>query len=138
VDIRPGSKVAIVADLNEPLPIESESYDGVFSQFLLEHLRLPKLRGFLSELHRILKPGGIAVIITANLLEQAKVLVERESGMTTLFTWFLAAILTILRITIIVVSPPNMPLSCSERLDSTVLPSTSTPWPRRYGAGQQI
>lgn len=78
VDVRPGPKVDLIADLNEPLPIESESYDGVLGQFLLEHLRLPKLRGFISEVHRILKPGGTAVIITANLVEQAKVLIERE------------------------------------------------------------
>lgn len=78
VDIRAGSTVDIVGDLNEPLPIESESYDGVFSQFLMEHLRLSKVRGFISEVYRILKPGGIAVIITANLLEQAKALIERE------------------------------------------------------------
>lgn len=78
VDIRPGPKISLVADLNEPLPIESESYDGVFSQFLMEHLRLPKLRGFLSEVHRILKPGGIFVAITANLLEQCRVIVERD------------------------------------------------------------
>lgn len=78
VDIRPGPKTSIVADLNEPLPIESESYDGVFSQFLMEHLHLSKVRGFISEVHRILKPSGIAVVITANLLEQAKILIERE------------------------------------------------------------
>jgi len=78
VDVCPSPKVTIVADLNQPLPIDSESYDGVFSQFLLEHLRPPKLSGFLSEVHRILKSGGVAVIITANLLEQAKALVERE------------------------------------------------------------
>lgn len=78
LDVRSGPKVTLVADLNEPLPVESESYDGVFSQFLLEHLRLPKLRGFLSEVHRILKPNGTGVIICANLLEQAKVLIERE------------------------------------------------------------
>lgn len=78
VDMRPGPKVTLVADLNEPLPIESESYDGVFSKFLLEHIRLPKLRGFISEIHRILKPEGIAVIVTSNLLEMARVLTERE------------------------------------------------------------
>lgn len=78
VDIRPGPKTTIVADLNEPLPIETESYDGVFSQFLMEHLYLSKVRGFISEVHRILKPGGVAVVITANLLEQAKALIERE------------------------------------------------------------
>lgn len=78
VDVRPGPKVTLVADLNEALPVESESYDGVFSQFLLEHLRLPKLRGFLSEVHRILKPSGIVVITTANLLEQCRIIVERD------------------------------------------------------------
>lgn len=78
VDLRPGPMVDTVADLNEPLPLDSDSYDGVFSQFLLEHLRLSKLRGFLVEMHRILKPGGVAVVITANLLEQANILIERE------------------------------------------------------------
>lgn len=78
VDIRKGPGVDIVADLNGPLPIESESYQGIFCQFLLEHLRLTKLRGFISEIHRILEPEGVAVIITANLLEQAKILIEKE------------------------------------------------------------
>ena len=78
VDVRPGPKVDITADLNERLPFDSDQFDGIFSQFLLEHLRLPKLRGFLSEVYRILKPNGLAVIICANLLEQARVLIERE------------------------------------------------------------
>jgi len=70
--------VDIVADLEEPLPIEDESYNGVFSRYLMEHLRLTKVRGFLSEVYRILRPEGIAVIVTANLLEQAKRLIEVE------------------------------------------------------------
>lgn len=86
LDVREGPGVDIVADLNEPLPIDSESYDGVFSQFLMEHLRLSKVRGFISEIHRILKPGGTAVIITANLLEQAKALIEREEWNDDLIT----------------------------------------------------
>ncbi|GAI47982.1 unnamed protein product, partial [marine sediment metagenome] len=69
-----------MADLEEPLPLESESYDGVFSKFVLEHLRIAKVRRFISEVHRILKPGGIAVVITANLLEQARVLIERDES----------------------------------------------------------
>lgn len=79
LDIRAGPGVDIVHDANEPLPIENESYEGCFSQFLMEHLHLSKVRGFISEIHRILKPGGIAYIITANLLEQAKLLVEKEN-----------------------------------------------------------
>lgn len=78
VDCQQLPTVDIVADLEEPLPMENDSYDGVFSQFLMEHLRLTRVRGFISEVYRILKPEGIAVIITANLLEQAKWLVEKE------------------------------------------------------------
>lgn len=78
VDLRDGPKVDIITDLNEPLPLESDYYDRVFSQFLMEHLKLSKVRGFISEVHRILKPGGMAVIITSNLLEQARVIIERD------------------------------------------------------------
>jgi len=78
VDFRQLPTVDIVADLEEPLPLENDSYDGIFSHFLMEHLRLTKVRGFISEVYRILKPGGIAIIITANLLEQAKWLIEKE------------------------------------------------------------
>ncbi|MBU0777970.1 methyltransferase domain-containing protein [Patescibacteria group bacterium] len=78
VDSRQLPAVDIVADLEEPLPLENDSYDGIFSQFLMEHLRLTKVRGFISEVYRILKPGGIAVIITANLLEQAKWLIKKK------------------------------------------------------------
>jgi len=78
VDFRPLPRVDIVANLEESLPIKSESCDGVFSKFLLEHIRLSKLRGLISEIHRILKPQGTAVIVTSNLLEQARVLIETE------------------------------------------------------------
>jgi len=76
VDMRPGPKVAIVADLNQPLPIESESYDGVFSMYAIEHLSWRKVRGFISESHRILRPSGVAVFITANFLEQCRKMIE--------------------------------------------------------------
>lgn len=77
-DMRWLPSVDIIADFNHPLPLPSESYDGIFSKFLLEHLSWRKVRSLISEVHRILKPGGIAVFITANLLEQAKKLVETQ------------------------------------------------------------
>ena len=80
IDIRPGAKTTIVADLNEPFPIENETYDGVFGNFIMEHIYLSRLRQFLSELHRILKPGGVACIITSNLLQQCQVLLEKEQS----------------------------------------------------------
>lgn len=63
--------VDIMCDLEKPFPMESESYDGVFSHFLLEHISWRNIRLHLSEMCRILKPGGIAVCITANTKAQA-------------------------------------------------------------------
>jgi SAM-dependent methyltransferase len=53
-------KADILADLNEPLPIDSEVADTVMSLSVMEHLREPQL--FLNEAHRILKPGGAMVL----------------------------------------------------------------------------
>ena len=53
-------KADILADLNEPLPIESEVADTVISLSVMEHLREPQV--FLGEAHRILKRGGTMVL----------------------------------------------------------------------------
>ena len=78
LDYRKLPGVDIVADLNEPLPVEDGIYDGVFSSYLIEHLSWRKVRDLIKETYRVLKTGGKAVFITANLLEQAKKLVETE------------------------------------------------------------
>jgi len=76
VDCVAGPNVDIVADLNKPLPLASVSYDGVLSKFSIEHISWRKMRQYISEMYRILKPGGVAVLITANLLEQCRKIVE--------------------------------------------------------------
>lgn len=76
VDYRHGPATDFTADFNEPLPITSDEWDGVFCKFALEHISWRKVRGFIAEVYRILKPGGTAVLITANLLEQARKFVE--------------------------------------------------------------
>jgi len=78
VNIIHGPAVDIVADLNDPFPLESGSFDGVFGNFIMEHIRLTRLRQFISEGHRILRPSGTMVMVTSNLLEQSKVIVEKE------------------------------------------------------------
>jgi len=52
-------------DLNTPLPYETASFDAVFSHFVIEHI--PDVDTHLSEMRRILKPGGVAVVGTENL-----------------------------------------------------------------------
>lgn len=74
-----GPGVDIVADLNEGIPFKDGEYPCVFGSYVLEHLRHARVRHFLRELYRVLQPGGRAVMITANLLEQARRLVEKET-----------------------------------------------------------
>ena len=52
-------------DLNEPLPFKDESFDVVVANQVLEHLYNTDL--FITEIHRILKPSGYAIISTPNL-----------------------------------------------------------------------
>lgn len=53
-------KADILADLNEPLSIESEVADTVISLSVMEHLREPQV--FLNEAHRIMKSDGMIVL----------------------------------------------------------------------------
>jgi len=64
--------VDFTADFDKPLPITSEEWDGVFSKFAIEHVSWREVGGFIAEIHRILKPGGSAVIVTANAEAQMK------------------------------------------------------------------
>lgn len=78
IDVRQLSTVDIVADFNKSLPIPNDSYNGIFCKYLLEHLSWRRTKPFLKEIFRVIKPGGTAIFITANLLEQAKVLVNNS------------------------------------------------------------
>lgn len=78
LDIRSGPTVDIIADLNKKFPLDDCSYDGVYSAYLLEHISWRKVKEFIREVNRILKPGGIAFLITANLQQQCKVLATKQ------------------------------------------------------------
>jgi SAM-dependent methyltransferase len=49
----------IVADVEEPLPLESGSFDAVVAGELLEHVRVPQ--ALVAEARRLLRPGGVFV-----------------------------------------------------------------------------
>ncbi len=59
-----GIQVA-AADLNKPLPFDDGSFDIIHANQVIEHLYDTDM--FLRELHRLLRPGGKAVICTENL-----------------------------------------------------------------------
>lgn len=61
VDVRAGDNI-LAADLNKPLPLESNSVDFVTSLANIEHLNEPLLN--LQEIHRVLKEKGTLVLTT--------------------------------------------------------------------------
>jgi predicted SAM-dependent methyltransferase len=50
-------------DVGKPLPYPDSSIAGVFTEHCLEHLSLAVAQSFVSEIYRILRPGGVARII---------------------------------------------------------------------------
>ena len=78
LDIRPGPTIDYVADLNKPLPLSGDSCEHIYSCFAIEHISWVKVPLFISEVYRILKPGGTCTFVTANLLEQCRKAVETE------------------------------------------------------------
>ena len=54
----------ILADLNEPLPAASESFDSVIAAEVIEHLENP--RAMAREIFRLLRPSGTAIVSTPN------------------------------------------------------------------------
>jgi SAM-dependent methyltransferase len=49
----------VLANVEEPLPFEDESFDAVVAGELLEHLRFPD--ELVAEIRRVLRPGGVLV-----------------------------------------------------------------------------
>lgn len=74
VDIRRLPTVDVIADFEKPLPLPSDEFDLVYSAYTIEHISWRRVKQFISEIYRILKPGGRAEIITANLLEQCRLI----------------------------------------------------------------
>jgi SAM-dependent methyltransferase len=54
----------VPADLDEPLPLEDDSFDLVYANFVVEHL--PRPEGTFREWRRVLRPGGHLVLVTTN------------------------------------------------------------------------
>lgn len=77
VDSRQIEGVDIVADFEKPLPLPSNEFDLVYSAFALEHVSWRKVPAFVKEIHRILKPNGKAVVITADLRAQCQYILAK-------------------------------------------------------------
>jgi 2-polyprenyl-3-methyl-5-hydroxy-6-metoxy-1,4-benzoquinol methylase len=69
-DIRPSPESLpanigwLEADLNHALPLSNQSFDGIISTEVIEHLENP--RAIFREFYRLLRPGGLLIVTTPN------------------------------------------------------------------------
>ncbi len=82
VDVRSGPHVDIVFDFDtldgtKHIPVEDGSYDIVYSRFAIEHISWRHTKNFVSEISRILKRDGAAVVIAPNTFQQCRNIVAR-------------------------------------------------------------
>lgn len=78
MDSRRLPTVDIVADLGAKWPAPDASVGGVYGQYIIEHISWRKVRHFVGEIYRVLRSGGKAVMVTANLKAQAEKLAAKD------------------------------------------------------------
>ena len=64
-------------DVRRPFPFDDAQFDAVYAFHIIEHLTPGEGKGFLSELHRILKPGGMLRLSTPDLEDIARNYLKR-------------------------------------------------------------
>lgn len=83
-DAKGQQMVAFTCDFNNPAEMEekigSDEFDGVFCRYVIEHLSWRQVRAFLQQVRRILKPGGKAVFITADVDAQIRWIKDHPEG----------------------------------------------------------
>jgi SAM-dependent methyltransferase len=67
VDIVPTRKGVLRCDLTRTLPFPSASFEAVYCSHVLEHLRPEHVPGLMSEISRVLRPGGIVRLVVPDL-----------------------------------------------------------------------
>ncbi|MDB9758760.1 methyltransferase domain-containing protein [Gammaproteobacteria bacterium] len=67
-----------LADLTVSFPWRDNEIDVIYSSHVLEHLDKQQGKNFISECHRVLKPGGIIRVIVPNLDEIIRLYNEKQ------------------------------------------------------------
>lgn len=65
-------------NLNPKLPLEDQSFDAVLNTVSVQYLQYPE--AIFSEIHRILKPGGIAIVSFSNRMFYQKAIQAWRDG----------------------------------------------------------
>lgn len=80
VDVRAVEGVDFTCSFDELLPVQSYEWDCVLSFYVLEHISYRRVKQFVSEIYRILKPNGTVIITVPNTEAQIKWLQEHPEG----------------------------------------------------------
>jgi len=80
VDFRGSSPEVIEHDLRQPLPFADASFTAVYASHVLEHFSRPFASVFLTECHRLIKPGGVLRLVVPDLETIAKLYLENLQG----------------------------------------------------------
>ncbi len=67
-------------DIGEPLPFADGSVDWVYAEHLIEHISLPVAIGWLKEVRRVLRPGGLLRLTTPDLECYIRGYLEERGG----------------------------------------------------------
>lgn len=67
VDILPKDRQTAYMDATKPFPFNTNSFDFIFSEHMIEHISFKEGEFMLKECYRVLKPGGKIRISTPNL-----------------------------------------------------------------------
>ncbi|PYC78840.1 hypothetical protein C7C46_15085 [Streptomyces tateyamensis] len=62
-----GSALFTMLDVARPLPFADAAVDWVYAEHLIEHIPLPVAVGWLREVRRVLRPGGVLRLTTPDL-----------------------------------------------------------------------
>lgn len=79
-DRNPGEGIDLPCDIRDGLPVESNTFDYVVSIHALQDLPYPDLLPALSELYRVLKPGGVLRLGLPDLDKALQAYLRRDAG----------------------------------------------------------
>jgi predicted SAM-dependent methyltransferase len=85
VDLDRASLPEVCADLGFALPIQDGVADLMHSEDFIDQLELNQARQFLSECHRILKPGGVLRTLTPDLERLAYLYLHEQERLKSLW-----------------------------------------------------
>jgi predicted SAM-dependent methyltransferase len=66
-DLDPDSESTVFLDATKPFPFDSETFDYIYSEHMIEHLPWLDGQTMLRECHRVLKTGGVMRLATPDL-----------------------------------------------------------------------